>query len=179
LKDQQHNNLMNDIKSILPRWFYLFVILLFVSALTQVQGQEGQKFYGSSENPGSSGRLSIQQMQRLESCRRLTEDIDDKSLQAAIAQLDNSPDPEENLQLLEAVARTYAEIVRDQKVSGLEKKKWLYSMVTLNMAYLQLGGLDVNPPGDTSLNKLIRRKLKEHMPPELKENKNLFHPIAS
>jgi hypothetical protein len=65
------------------------------------------------------------------------------------------------------MAKAYADIVRDQDVVGEKKKEWLYSMVCLNMAYFQFGGTQGPPGSATSLNRLIRRKLKEYLPPSV------------
>ena len=65
------------------------------------------------------------------------------------------------------MAKTYADIVREINVEGQKKKEWLYSMVCLNMAYLQFGGSQGKSGSTTELNRLIRQKLKKYLPPEL------------
>lgn len=122
-------------------------------------------------------RLTSAQIERLKASRQLLADVDDRSLEAGLAGLERSDFPEENLQILEAIARTYADIVKEQNVIEQKNKEWLYSMITLNAAYLQLGGIQAGQSGDTALNKLIRAKLKKYLSPELQQNQEIFKPL--
>ena len=88
-----------------------------------------------------------------------------KSLWESISELEKTRHPEINLEMKEAMARTYVDIVKEINVQGQKKKEWLYSMVCLNMAYLQFGGSQGKPGSTTELNRLIRQKLKEYLPP--------------
>ena len=97
-------------------------------------------------------------------CKSLLDEVDSKSLQRTIAELEASRYPELNLQIMEAMARTYTEIVREQNVARLKDKEWLYAMIALNMANLQFGGAVEKEGRDASLNRMINRKLKEHLP---------------
>lgn len=122
-------------------------------------------------------RLTSAQIERLKASRQLLADVDDRSLEASLAGLERSDFPEENLQILEAIARTYTDIVKEQNVIEQKNKAWLYSMITLNAAYLQLGGIQAGQSGDTALNKLIRAKLKKYLSPELQQNQEIFQPL--
>lgn len=82
-------------------------------------------------------------------------------------ELEKTGHPETNLCMKEAMAKTYADIVREQDVQGKGKKEWLYSMITLNMAYLQLVGTEAGGKADTALDLLIRRKLKFYLPQDI------------
>ncbi len=119
-------------------------------------------------------RLTQGEIDRLKVCKRLLSEVDTKSFEETLTEIERTPYPRENLQLLEAVAKTYAEIVDEQNVVGQKKKEWLHSMITLNMAYLQLGGLQLKQGDDSALNKMIRRKLKEHLPVEIKDHQGVF-----
>lgn len=107
------------------------------------------------------GHLNAEEVRRVREFKQLLEGVDDKTVRQAIDELEKSPHPQVNLEIKEAMARTYADIARQLKVEEKPKKEWLYSMVALNMAYLQFGG----SRGDSPLNALICRKLKEHLPP--------------
>ena len=124
-----------------------------------------------------SSVLTADQLQRVESSRRLLDGVDGKTPAQVIAELEKSAQLDADIQILEAMARTYDEIVQEQKVVEPKKKEWLYSMVKLNMAYLQLGGIDLNQVHDSGLNFLIRRKLREYLPTELKQDTTVFHPL--
>ena len=118
--------------------------------------------------------LTPLQIERLKVCRELLQEVDNKPLQTRIRELEKAPYPEENLQILEAVARTYDEIVREQKVEGQKNKEWLHSMITLNMAYFQLGGLHASDGNQDPLNRLIRHKLKEYLSSALLNRPEIF-----
>ena len=75
------------------------------------------------------------------------------------------------------MAKTYADIVREVNVEGKKKKEWLYSMVCLNMAYLQFGGSQGKSGSTTELNRLIRRKLKGYLPPNALKRDGFFYSL--
>ena len=106
------------------------------------------------------GHLSAKEIGRLRVAKALTADVDTKSLEVSIRELESTDRPDVNLDIRVAMAKTYADIVRDQKLVDLRSKTWLYSMVSLNMAYLQFGGTKNPEP----LNRVICRKLKEYLP---------------
>jgi len=120
--------------------------------------------------------LTPSQVERLETCVRLLSDVDPQDFAARREGLERGTYTEANLVLLEAVARTYSEIIEEQGITEQERKEWLYSMVTLNMGYLQLGGSKVRQR-DSALNLFIRQKLKSHIPARLLENQDLFYPL--
>lgn len=121
--------------------------------------------------------LTAEQTRRLQVCERLLDGVDKHGFKEKVRDLDNTRFPEENIKLIEAVAQTYAEIAQEQGIEKPETKEWLYSMVELNMGYLQLGGSKLNQVRDTALNKLIRRKLKERLPAELLANEEIFYTL--
>ena len=116
------------------------------------------------------------QLERLEVCTRLLRDVDPQELAARRTELERGQYTEANLVILEAVARAYTEIVEEQNITSQDGKEWLYSMVTLNMGYLQLGGSKVKQR-DTALNMLIRQKLKAHLPAHILDNEVLFYSL--
>ena len=129
--------------------FFLLVVFTFLAASAHAQGN-----FPTSQD-----------IERVRAVKALLYGIDTKSLQETIEELGKTRHPQINLQMREAMAKTYADIVREVNVEGQKKKEWLYSMVCLNMAYLQFGGGQGTPGSTTSLNRLIRRKLKEYLPP--------------
>jgi len=111
--------------------------------------------------------FSVQEIQRLRAVKQLLYGIDSKSLQQTMDELQKTHHPQLYLQMREAMAKTYTDIVQEENVSGQKKKEWLYSMVCLNMAYLQFAGTQGSPGATTALNKLIRRKLRAYLPADI------------
>lgn len=108
--------------------------------------------------------LNTKQIERLRAVKLMLADVESKSLTQMQRELEATDDPAMQLDIKEAMARAYSEIVQEQQVSGKGRKVWLYSMVALNMAYFQFGGSKDSAAGATNLNKLIRQKLKTHLP---------------
>jgi hypothetical protein len=124
-----------------------------------------------------SGYFTIADIQRIKAFKALLSDVDRESLQETIHELEKTRHPRSNLIMKEAMAKTYADIVREVNVEGQKKKEWLYSMVCLNMAYLQFGG-GQGSSGDTSaLNRLIRQKLKEYLPYNALKKTGFFYSL--
>ena len=121
--------------------------------------------------------LTPDQTRRLQVCERLLDGVDKNGMAKKMRELENSRFPEENVKLIEAVTQTYAELVREQGIEKPDTKEWLYSMVTLNMGYLQLGGSKLNQSRDTALNKIIRRRLKDRLPADLLANEEIFYTL--
>ncbi len=108
--------------------------------------------------------LTAEEIGRLKAVKAILGNIDPKSLGQYIAELEQSKDPLKSLEMKEAMAKAYADIVQEEEVQGQKKKEWLYSMVCLNMAYLQFGGSAGTSRDSTDLNRLIRRKLIAYLP---------------
>lgn len=123
----------------------------------------------------SAGTLSQSQVERVKAVRALLAGVDNRTLQDTISELANSKFPEGNLEIMEAIAATYQEMVSEYQVEGQAKKEWLHSMVCLNMAYLQAGGIAER--SDTGLNMVIRRKLKKYLSPQLLSDPELFYSV--
>lgn len=144
----------------------VIVLLLLMLVLPQgVSAQEGRRSLGEKD------------IARVQACKRLFKGVDGQTMEETVEQLESNPYPREQIILMEAMARTYAEVVEEQEVSEPAKKKWLYSMVTLNMAYLQLGGYQLKKAHAVPLHRIIQGKLKKYIPPELMENRDLFNPL--
>ncbi len=108
----------------------------------------------------------------LNNIKAMVSEVDHKSVAQWLADARKTKYPETNLKIKEAMARTYVDIVREQKVQGIKKKEWLYSKIALNMAYMQFGGSDADH--GAGLDRLIRQKLKQHLPAGI-VNETGFH----
>lgn len=128
----------------------LTIIIFFFLTATVAQAQSISRY------------LTQQEIQRVKAVKQLLYGIDTKSLQQTVDDLEKTSQPLINLQIREAMAKTYADLVKEYNVTVLKKKEWLYSMVCLNMAFIQFGGEQSR--NSTSLNRLICQKLKKHLP---------------
>ena len=135
--------------------FRFFPLIVFIFLALSTHAESGYK----------PVHLTSSELQRLKAVEQLLDGIDKKSLHETINELERSQHPLINLEMKEAMARTYVDIVREINVEGQKKKEWLYSMICLNMAYLQFGGTQGKPGSTTELNRLIRKKLKSNLPP--------------
>lgn len=119
--------------------------------------------------------LDAEQLNRLRTVRWILDEVDKRSFGEIVQDLQKTTFSEGHLQLLEAVAQTYKELLVDYQIAGLEKKKWLHGMIQLNLAYLQLGGAQQNTA--SALNALIQQKLLRHLPPETLSDPRLVQPL--
>ncbi len=123
-----------------------------------------------AEGSPSRPHLPESAIERVRQYKSLISDVETRPLQTIITELEKSDYPLLNLKIKEAMARTYVDIVNEEKITGTPKKRWLYSMVALNMACLQFGGTDSSTP----LNKMILRKLKANLPADIQDQHG-FH----
>jgi len=132
-----------------------FALVIFISLAASVHAEGSYK----------ARYLTASDIERVKALKVLLYGVDTKSLQETINELEKTRHPQLSLQMKEAMAKTYVDIVKEINVEGQEKKEWLYSMVCLNMAYLQFGGTQGKYGSTTELNRLIRQKLIGYLPP--------------
>jgi len=125
----------------------------------------------------TSRSLTTLQVQQVMQVKKLLEGVDKESLQKTIHELEKTRHPQTSLELREAMAKAYVDIVKEVNVEGQKKKEWLYSMICLNMAYLQFGGSQGNPGSTTELNRLIRQKLKEYLPANIQRQPGFLYTL--
>ena len=133
--------------------FFLFIV--FIGLTMTAYAQEGLV---------ASRYLTGQQIERVKAFKELLHGVDKESLQKTIRVLEKTRNPQINIEMKEAMAKSYVDIVSEENVEGQKKKEWLYSMVCLNMAYLQFGGSQGKYGSTTELNRLIRQKLIHYLP---------------
>src|SRR5262249_36009106 len=121
-------------------------------------------------------RLSDDDIARVRQVKELLGPVDKKSMRDTILELEKSRKPQLNLELKEAMAKAYADIAREYQITSVARKEWLYSMVCLNMAYLQFSGT-ASKEKTTDLNRLIRQKLKQYLPPDIMEQPGFFNSL--
>lgn len=145
--------------------FSIIVILIFWATSAYADGNFKARY------------LSEQEIERVRVIKEMLAGIDKKSLNETIVELEKTRHPLMNIQMKEAMAKAYTDIVREVDVEGQKKKEWLYSMVCLNMAYLQFGGGKGTPGDTTSLNRLIRQKLIEYLPSNISKQSGFLYSL--
>lgn len=122
--------------------------------------------------------LSPTQMDRLKDYKSLIREVDGMGLQEDIRRLEHSGYPEQTLQIMEAMARTYIDLIREQNIEAPADRKWLFSMVQLNMAYMRLAG-SPDVQGTNPLNRMIIKKLRSYLPEDLMRHPAFFDAMDS
>ena len=141
------------------------VIIIFLATPAQADGKYWNR------------HLTFQEIQRVKAVKSILDGVDKKSLQETIQDLEKTRHPQASLEVREAMANAYADIVKEINVDGQKKKEWLYSMVCLNMAYLQFGGSQGKYGSTTELNRLIRQKLEKYLPPNALKQPGFFYSL--
>ena len=145
------------------RKFFMFVFVCVFAASAHAERRE-------------SSFLSEKDIAYVRELRELTRDVDKRSLQEMIDEMENTDYPQVQAVIFEAVALTYDDITRENEVREQKKKEWLYSMVKLNMAYLQLTGGTFQGDSDP-VNRRIRFLLKKYLPPEIFKHPGFFQKV--
>ena len=122
--------------------------------------------------PAEAGLTGVQE-NRVAQARQLLEEVDLRSAREIIDEFNRTPAPQANLQIYEAVAATYADLVKRKEVTDAASKKQLYNQIRLNVAYLQFGG-DPESENSRKLDLWIRQTLFRHLPRELMDDTAVF-----
>lgn len=113
--------------------------------------------------------LGPSDIDRVRAYKSLIRDVDSKSLNQTVKEIERTPHPHLNLRIQEAMARAYADIVQEKGVKA-KNRAWLYSKISLNMAYLQFADhQEGNSKTADPLDVFIRKKLKTHLPRDIFE----------
>lgn len=148
---------MGGTENLMKRYVLIAVICIFTTSLAWAKYQ-----------------LTEKDIQRVKVLRQSIAEVEKKSWQKMVADIEKMDYPAIQLEIQDAMAKAYVDVVQEQNVQGQKKKEWLYSMVALNMAYLQFAGAKDSAGGSQNLNKLIRYKLKSYLPQGI-YNKPGFH----
>lgn len=114
-------------------------------------------------------KLSAEQVERVKVFKAQIAEVDKKTLAKTIAEIERTNDPHMVLQIQEAIAKVYSDIVADQAIKDKVTKEWLYSTVSMNMANIQFGGRVGG-----SVNRMITGRLQKALPNGIMDNPN-FH----
>jgi len=113
-------------------------------------------------------------LQRIHEAKMLVEDIEPRSVRDISEELHETASPEGNLQIFEAVAATYNDLVTVKDIVDEKGKKDLYDQIRLNVAFIQFGG-DPNSQGGKKIDRWIRQALMKYLPRELMNDDEMFH----
>jgi len=145
------------------------LLILFFMCMLLATSAHADEYY--------RGHLTLQQIERIREVKQILDGVDRDSMQKTIRELEKSRHPQVNIEMKEAEARAFTDIVQEINVEGQKKKEWLYSMICLNMAYLQFGGAQGKYGTTTELNRLIRQKLKEYLPPDINKQPGFLYSL--
>jgi len=146
------------------------VILLgaaLIFSLILPAGAAAQGKAGSASAFSRQGALSAEEIEPLRALKESVRDVDTKSFQETIGEIQESDYPRLTLKIRAAMIQAYADIVRETPGEmDIKQKRWLYNRIALNMAYLQFGA-GIHDASAGSVDSLIRRKLSEHLPQDV------------
>ena len=110
---------------------------------------------------------------RIRDAKMLVKDLDPRTVEDIYHQLHATSSPEGNLQIYEATAATYRDLVESKEVTDEAGKKNLYDQIRMNVAFIQFGG---NPSGGgKKIDRWIRQTLMKYLPKGLLKDKDIFH----
>ncbi len=115
-------------------------------------------------------KLSAEQVERVKVFKAQIAEVDKKTLAKTITEIERTNDPHMVLQIQEAIAKVYSDIVADQAIKDQATKEWLYNTVSMNMANIQFGGR----VGGNPVNQMITGRLQKALPKGIMDNPN-FH----
>lgn len=111
---------------------------------------------------------------RIHSAKMLIEDSEPRSVEDISMELQLTSSPEGNLQIFEAVAATYRDLVLDGNIVDDKGKKDLYDQIRMNVAFIQFGG-NPNQRGAKKVNRWIRQALLKHLSKDLMNDEDMFY----
>jgi len=143
---------------------FLFIVFLLTPLLVLAQDPE----------PLLCGReLSIEKKILIQESKALLGHVHRLSPEATVEDIQQKDCPSVQAFMLSAMARTYADLIREYELEDNEAQERLYHKIQMNLAYLQFTAGRAR--GDaSSLNRLIRQKLIFYLPEGILEHPG-FH----
>ncbi len=117
-----------------------------------------------------SADLTPQAVESIRRSKQTLADVDPEPWENTVAAFNQTACPFIQAEILEAMARTYADLIKDYAVQDRDARIRLFDKIKMNMAYLQFTG-GGNRPAGSGLDALIQNTLKEYLPPAV-----LSHP---
>jgi len=111
---------------------------------------------------------------RIHDAKMLVADLDPRSVEDISIELHSTSSPEGNLQIYEAVAATYRDLVVNGDVTDEVGKKNLYDQIRMNVAFIQFGG-NPNDRSGKKIDRWIRQTLIKYLPRDLMKDEDMFY----
>jgi len=111
---------------------------------------------------------------RIHHAKMLVADIDPRSVEDISRELHSTSSPQGNLQIFEAVAATYRDLVVNGDIADEAGKKNLYDQIRMNVAFIQFGG-NPNTRSGKKIDRWIRQTLMKYLPRKLLKDKDMFY----
>ncbi len=112
---------------------------------------------------------------RIHDAKMLVAELDSRTVEDIFREFHATSSPEGNLQIYEATAATYRDLMESKEVTGEVEKKNLYDQIRMNIAFIQFGG---NPNGGgAKIDRWIRQTLMKYLSRDLMKEENIFHSV--
>jgi len=111
---------------------------------------------------------------RILDAKTLVADLDPRSVEDISIELRSTSSPEGNLQIYEAVAATFRDLVINGDVTDEVGKKNLYDQIRMNVAFIQFGG-NPNTSSGKKIDRWIRQTLMKYLPQDLLKDEDMFY----
>ena len=122
------------------------------------------------------GALSDKQREIVRESKALLGDVHGRTLEATLNDMNRTDCPVIQVLILEAEAKTYVDLTREYELKDKKARERLYQKIQMNMAYLQFTA-GKTQGDDSSLNRLIRQKLRFYLPSEVLEHPGFYAPV--
>jgi len=141
----------------------LLIFVISVSGLNSV----------AMAGPSCSQSLTPQQVEQVRMFKQALAQVDHESLEATVEEFNKSACPAIRVLMLDAMTRTYADLIRDYDLIDQDARVRLYDKIKMNMAYMQFTGGRGRCKG-SGLNCLIQDKLKTYLPSWLLDHPQFY-----
>ena len=113
-------------------------------------------------------------LQRIRKAKELIAELEPRSAEDIAQEFIKTSSPEGNVQIFEAIAATYNDLIIRKNIVEDEGKKDLYNQIRLNVAFIQFGG-DPSYEGGKKLNRWIRQTLMKYLSKDLISDEDIFY----
>lgn len=112
---------------------------------------------------------------RIHDAKMLVAELDLRTVEDIFRELNATSSPEGNLQIYEAMAATFRDLVVGGDAADEAGRKSLYDQIRMNIAYIQFGG---NPKsGGRRVDRWIRQTLRKYLTKDLMKDEDIFHSV--
>ena len=120
-----------------------------------------------------SDPLTPQAIEQVRMSKQALADVDAEPWAVTVDEFNNTACPFIQVLMLDAMARTYTDLIRDYDLKEHDARVRLYDKIKMNMAFLQFTGGKSRAEG-AGLNCLIQEKLRNYLPNQIWEHPHFF-----